>query len=124
MTGGEDEHQAALFRWAGLMQRQWPELRWLHHVPNGGLRSPRTAARLQRQGVRKGVPDICLPVPRRGYHGLYCELKRPGRHSVSPAQREWLQALAEHGYFAVVAVGWEEARAQIVGYLGGEAWQD
>jgi hypothetical protein len=50
---------------------------YLHgRVPNDGLRPTVTAARLTTEGVRRGVPDICLPVARGGYHGVYIELKR------------------------------------------------
>lgn len=46
-----------------------------YHIPNGGLRSKREAARMKGQGVRPGVPDLCIPVARRGYHSLYIEMK-------------------------------------------------
>lgn len=38
-------------------------------------RDKATAVALKRQGVKAGVPDICLPVARNGYHGLHIELK-------------------------------------------------
>lgn len=120
MTTRDDEHahQAALFQWAKTMQRQYPELRWLHASQNGmAARSPVTARRATAAGMRKGVPDIHLPVPRNGAHGLWIELKRPGKHSVSPEQREWLAGLAAMGYAAHLAVGWEAARELIVDYL-------
>ena len=120
----EHAHQVALFAWAKLQYRAYPELRWLYATPNGGARNPITAAKLQREGVRRGVPDLYLPVPRRGYHGLWIELKRPGRHAVSPEQREWIAGLNGHGYRAVVCVGWEAARAEIEAYLRPEHAQD
>jgi hypothetical protein len=113
----EHAHQVALFAWRDRVIRQHPELRMLYAVPNGGLRSPRTAARLKAEGVRAGVPDIALDVPRNGWHGLRIELKRPGRHSVTQAQREWIESLREYGYRAEVAVGWDAARELIVDYL-------
>lgn len=124
MRESEDEHQASLFRWSELMTRQYPELRLMFHPPNGGLRTQRTAAKLRRQGVKPGVPDVVLPVPRHGFHGLFLELKRPGPHSTSPAQRAYVQALNEQGYLALVVVGWEAARDLITRYLGAAQWQD
>jgi hypothetical protein len=115
--GDEHAHQVALFQWADNVRRQHPELRWLHAVPNGGKRSPKTAARLKAEGVRRGVPDVLLDVPRAGYHGLRIELKRPGRYSVTPEQREWLAGYVERGYRAEVCVGWIAARDLIVEYL-------
>lgn len=113
----EAQEQAALMSWVSHAQQQHPELRLLLHIPNGGLRTKRVAAQLQRLGVRPGVPDLLLPVARGRYHGLWIELKaQPGRR-VSAAQEEWLRALEEQGYFTVVCVGWEAARRMIEAYL-------
>ena len=71
----ESGHQEALFEWAAYHMDCMPELEYMHHIPNGGKRDKRTAVALKRQGVKAGVPDICLPVARNGYHGLYIELK-------------------------------------------------
>ena len=60
----ENQEQAALFEWAEAASGKYPELRLLHAIPNGGLRDGRTAAVLQRTGVKSGVPDIHLPIPR------------------------------------------------------------
>lgn len=112
----EHKHQVALFTWAENVRQQYPDLRWLFAVPNGGLRTERTAGRLKAEGVRKGVPDIFLDVARGGYHGLRIELKAPGGR-VQPSQREWLDGYVERGYMAAVCVGWLAARELIVEYL-------
>jgi len=124
MGQGMSEHaeQAALFRWAALASRVHPELRLLFAVPNGGARNKRTAGMLKAEGVRAGVPDVCLPVPRNGLGALYIELKRPGvpgraKGALRPAQREWLAALQEAGNCVAVAYGWEQARGVIERYL-------
>lgn len=119
IDGDEHAHQVALFAWRDRVLRQYPELAAMFAVPNGGMRSARTAARLKAEGVRAGVPDILVDVARGGYHGLRIELKRPGRHKVRPAQREWIELLREHGYRAEVVVGWDAARELIVEYLSG-----
>lgn len=64
----ESGHQEALFEWAAYHMDCMPELEYMHHIPNGGKRDKRTAVALKRQGVKAGVPDICLPVARNGYH--------------------------------------------------------
>ena len=69
----ESWHQEMLIRTAALHERQHPELRYLFAVPNGGYRHKATAAAMQRQGCRAGVPDLCLPVPRGGYAAWYGE---------------------------------------------------
>lgn len=58
----ESGHQEALFEWAAYHMDCMPELEYMHHIPNGGKRDKRTAVALKRQGVKAGVPDICLPV--------------------------------------------------------------
>jgi hypothetical protein len=114
----EDAHQAALFAWARLAVRQYPDLERLYAVPNGGLRDKRVAARLVGTGVRRGVPDIVLPVARWGFHSLYIELKRLGPSKLSGEQADWIEWLNAHGHKAVVCKGWEIARDTIVEYLG------
>ena len=116
----EAEEQAALFHWAGLMQGQHPELKLLHHIPNGGYRNKREAASLQREGVKAGVPDICLPVARNGCHGLYIELKRRKGGRLSPSQARWMEQLQKQDYQVAVCYGWDEAKRIILQYLNPE----
>lgn len=97
----------------------YPELMRMYHVPNGGKRNKVEAAKLKRQGVKAGVPDICLPAPRYGYHGLYIELKRQHEGTVSEDQAEWIEYLAHEGYVAAVCHGWYEAAQLIMRYLRG-----
>lgn len=113
----EEAEQAAVFEWAQLMQPQFPELADLFHIPNGGYRPIMTAAKLKAQGVKPGVPDLCLPVARGGYHGLWIELKRRRSGKVSPHQQDWLTELRFQGYRAEIAHGSEEACGIIYSYL-------
>jgi hypothetical protein len=113
----ESAEQQALFEWAALQSGKYPELALLYHVPNGGSRNKVEAARLQAEGVKAGIPDICLPVARGGYHALYVELKRQDGGRVSEFQKAWLEALAREGYRAVLCRGWEEASSAIKEYL-------
>lgn len=80
----ESVEQQCLFRWAAFQSGRFPELALLYHVPNGGSRKKAEAGRFRAEGVKAGVPDLCLPVARGGFHGLYIELKR----------RAWPPALA------------------------------
>ena len=92
-TPTEDVEQTQLFAWANFARGKYPELTLMYHVPNGGKRSKAEAVRFKAQGVKAGVPDICLPVPRGKYHGLYIELKRVKGGRVSAAQEEYISAL-------------------------------
>ncbi len=113
----EDLEQTFLFRWAAFASGKYPELDLMFHIPNGGLRSKSEAGRLKAQGVKSGVPDICLPVARGGYHGLYIELKKEHSGTVSENQKIWLSKLTHQGYYAVVCHGWEKAKETIEEYL-------
>lgn len=115
----ESEEQTAIIEWANIMQHRVPELALLYHVPNGGSRNVVEAKRLKAQGVKSGVPDLVLPVARGKYHGLYIELKTL-RGRVSDTQKQWLDALRNQGYAAIVCRGADEAIAMIAKYLAGE----
>ena len=115
----ESQEQTCLFRWAQMQQGRWPELRLLYHIPNGGSRHQLEAAHLKQQGVRAGVPDLCLPVARDGCHGLYVEMKRLRGGRVSPEQVAWMEALQAEGYMVAVCQGWEMASEVILRYLKG-----
>lgn len=114
----EREHfeQVALFVWADLNAYRCPELSLLFAIPNGGKRSKAVAGKLKAEGVRAGVPDLCLPVARGQYHGLFIELKAE-RGRVTPLQYEWAEALTDQGYLALVCHGWERAKTAIEKYL-------
>lgn len=116
----ENMEQAALFQWAEMSTGRHPELSLLFAVPNGGYRTSKTAAILQKTGVKPGVPDICLPVARGGYNSLYVELKRVKGGVVSINQKAWLKALQEQGHRVEVCKGWDAARAVIEDYLKGD----
>lgn len=116
----EDTEQRIIFQWAAMETAACPELGLLYAIPNGGKRAIKTAIALKAQGVKSGVPDMCLPVSRGGYHGLYIELKRQKGGTVSETQKSWITALAEQGYKAVVCRGAEEAIKVIKEYLNNE----
>lgn len=115
----EEVEQTCLFRWAALQSGAMPELQMLHAIPNGGKRSKAEAARMKAAGVKAGVPDMCLPVPRGEYHGLYIELKRQKGGRLSDEQRIWLGKLREQGYAAYMCCGWNEAAETIMRYMRG-----
>ena len=114
----EHAEQAALVRWSELASHRHPELRLLHAIPNGGNRNIVTAKKLKAEGVKPGVPDLCLPVPIVQYAGLYIELKRRKGGRLSDEQTWWIAELRRQGYRVEVCRGWDKARAAIETYLG------
>ena len=120
----EAQEQSDLIEWAEscAVLNIHPELALIYAIPNGGSRDIREAKNLKRQGVKAGVPDLCLPVPKGAYHGLYIEMK-VGRNTPSVKQKEWLAALSTNGYAVAVCYGAAEARKYIEKYLRLEAKQ-
>lgn len=112
----EHNHQVSLMKWAKLQQKKHPELKWLYAIPNGGQRNVIVATKLKAEGVKKGVSDLCLPVARRGYHGLYIEMKKMGGRATDH-QKEFIGFVVMEGYCGVFCQGWESAKEKIEWYL-------
>lgn len=51
----EDTEQINVVSWANWNMNRYPELKWLHHVPNGGSRNKQEAVKLKQMGVKAGV---------------------------------------------------------------------
>ncbi len=115
----ESTEQTWLFQWVTLAEGIYPELAALYHIPNGGRRGKAEAARFKAEGVKAGVPDLCLPVPRGQYHALYIELKRATGGTASKVQKDWIDRLKGYGNYAEVCHGWESAKDVILWYLKG-----
>lgn len=118
--GTENGHQMAVFQWCAMNRATYPMLEMLFAIPNGGWRHKRTAMILKATGSKRGVPDMCLPVPCWGYYGLFVELKPSvDEGSVSDDQEKWIAKLQAQGYACAVAYGWDMARDILVSYLTG-----
>lgn len=113
---GEDTEQMGVIDWTEWNTGRFPELKLLFHIPNGGKRDAKEAARFKAMGVKAGVPDLCLPVPRGGYAGLYIEMKY-GKNKTTDQQKEWIQNLTRQGYLVKVCWGGEAATAILEEYL-------
>ena len=125
-----DEHteQVAVAAWLdGIAGYRWPELAivdgrlpWFA-IPNGGLRNKKVARKLKDEGVKPGVPDLMLAVPRGGYAGMFVEMKKIQDGKVAKDQKKWKKALSAMGYRSVICRGHRAAIDAITEYLeGGE----
>lgn len=112
----ELNEQIALFDWIELYTYKYPELKLMYHICNEGKRSKAMASLLKKAGLKKGVPDLCLPVARGKYHGLYIELKF-GDGKASVEQKWWIEQLKAQGYYAEVVTGWFKASEIIKKYM-------
>ena len=113
---GKPEHyiQVRLFY---LLERDYPDFYYhAYSVPNGGLRAKRTAAELLHEGVKDGVPDMQISVPRGTYHGMYLEVKTD-KGRASSHQLERVSKLCAVGYYAVICHGFDECWQAINKYV-------
>ena len=119
MIPTEEEEQKTVISWCRIQESRWPELRLIYHVPNEGKRSKTTAATEKAMGLRAGVSDLCLPVPRAWFHGLYVEMKAlDGK--VTKEQEEFLTAVGEQGYCCCACWGADAAIWLIERYMKGK----
>lgn len=124
----EDTEQIQLMNWCRWKANQggvWEMLDLLYHVPNGGRRGKAEASIFKAMGVKAGVPDLFLPVPKMLHgknggmaYGLYIEMKAQGGR-LQPSQKEWLLKLRSMGYCCRVCFGCEEAERVLEDYLEG-----
>ena len=112
----EDTEQINVIQWAGWNTARFPELKWLHHCPNGGSRNRNEAVKFKQMGVKAGVSDLCLPYPKGIYCGLYIEMKY-GDNRLQDTQKEFLADMAEAGHFVVTCYSAEEANRSNEEYL-------
>lgn len=124
----EEAQQTAYFCWISWQVEHTPDLKWAFAIPNGGLRDKITAGKLKAQGVKAGVPDVFIPVPKMfngvRYAGLWLELKKVNG-VVSDAQRDWQAYLSNAGYAHRICVGYVAMRDATKLYMGlDRAWKD
>ena len=112
----EDTEQINVISWASWQMQKYPELKWLHHIPNGGSRNRAEAIKLKQMGVKSGVSDLCLPYPKGIYCGLYIEMKYDkGRHQ--PSQKEFLTDMAAAGHYVATCYTARDAVEVLEKYL-------
>ena len=122
----EHSQQAMVIQWAKRHEGKWPELRWIHSSLNGiFIPGPRKMAykimnHMKAEGQKNGVPDLFLPVARRGFHGLFIEMKRDDKQAPRPEQIEFMQFAEEQGYRDQVCYGYQDAVNELEWYLGKE----
>ncbi|MCK5603642.1 VRR-NUC domain-containing protein [Candidatus Pacearchaeota archaeon] len=113
----EHAEQCSIFRRAQLHSRQWPELRFLNGSLNGVRLTIGQAVKSKNTGMKKGYPDIFLPVRRGKHSGLFIELKRVKGGRIEPEQKLWATVLISQGYRHEFCKGGDAAWKVIIDYL-------
>ena len=63
----EYEDQVAVFQWAAINQPRWPCLKLLYGSLMGTHVPIKLLNKAKKAGMKKGKPDLNLPVPMGGY---------------------------------------------------------
>lgn len=110
-----DEQKWLFDEFLPWFQNIHPDAALCFAVPNGQYRP----GQRPEPGLKSGVPDICCPVARGGYLGLWIELKY-GRNKPSTAQEEWIRDLRLAGHRVEVCWERDEAVSVLQQYFGWE----
>lgn len=85
-------------------------------VPNGGSRHPAEAINLKKQGVKPGVADVILLIPKKGYASLCIEFKTASG-TQSKEQKEFQKQVEGCGSKYVIVRNVTEAVKEMSWYL-------
>lgn len=117
----EHQEQVSLFRWLTFNTKAHPVLALAFKITNEGTASVRRGAWNKAEGIKRGIPDIFLPVPTMMggimAYGLWIEMKS-AKGRLTPEQKAWLAALDNQGYDVAICYSWTEAAKKIADYLG------
>lgn len=138
----EYEIQKQVVAWARhpMIIKQYPGIELLYSNENAGRRTLAQQGRFKASGGLSGVPDLFLPVPKKGisisidlvgtdgqvtvkgepffatYHGLYIELKSP-KGRLTDNQKSTIEKLRINGYRVEVCKSSVEAINVIEEYM-------
>lgn len=117
ILSSESMEQQKLFDWINIamLTKEYRSLKLMYHIPNEGKRTAYTGNKMKREGLVSGVADICLPVPKGYYHGLYIEMKY-NKNKLTESQKNFLRGVREQGYATAVCYSADEAVNKIKHY--------
>lgn len=113
----ESEIQQSCIKWFAMQYRTLYDDGVLFHIANEGIRLNGMGARFKREGVVRGVADLCLAIPKGGFAALYIEMKRPGNYQ-TPEQKTWQRNVEKYGNKYVVCKSLDEFMTIVNDYLG------
>lgn len=114
----EHQIQSAFIKEIRILEKQYPELKTLFAVPNAAKRSFKLAAMLKAEGMLSGVPDIVLPVSRKGFSGLMIEFKKPITGKLTKEQGDYIELIVKENWLVVVMTDAKAAIDVVKNYLG------
>jgi len=116
---GDEEHQiqVACVHWFWYQHQNMRHK--LFSVPNGGYRSPKTAAIMKEEGQLAGVSDLIFLHRTKQYGALLIEMKTP-KGTQSDKQKAWQALIEPEGYKYVICHSLDEFKTEIQNYLSME----
>jgi hypothetical protein len=114
MKNLEDKIQTVCVKWFDF---QYKKLKPLLYCNYNNPRNAIQGAKLKKMGMRKGIPDLFLALPRGLCSGLYIEMKTStGR--LSKEQKEYAETLKSVGFHWELVRSFDEFKSVIEKYLG------
>ena len=96
----EDRLQIEVIRY---IQLKYPKVRYCASL--GGIYTrPTQSSKAKRNGYVRGMPDLQIMEARKGFHGLFIEIKTH-KGTATQAQKEWIKDLQDRGYKAEICKG-------------------
>jgi len=111
----EHEIQVSFFQWLALAYPNAYRVTWA--TPNAAKRSYRMVTAMKAEGLRSGVPDVFMAMPRGKFHGLFLEFKSHAG-KLTENQTIYVTNLRSEGYQVEVVHTLLEAMSIVVPYLG------
>ena len=111
-----DEQEAFLDYLKGLPY-PWCEI-WFS-VPNDSRRGFVAQRLAKRLGIRRGIPDLIIPISVDPYYGLAIEMKRVKGSTTTQDQLDWQRRLREQGWKAEIVKGCDAAIIVLENYRNG-----
>ena len=115
----EETEQIHLMVWCRYMESKFPELETIYHIVNEGKRTAVTGGKLKEMGLRKGMPDVHLPVSRCAFSSLYIEMKKVGGKPTAE-QVDRLEMLERYGNAVAICEGAEAAENVLTAYCSND----
>ena len=119
----ESAYQTQVVEWSRWAFKanpaRYPHLDMLHCSLNGVKLSGTQAKIAKGQGMLSGVPDLFLPVPKNGFHGLFIEMKSD-KGRVTENQHWFLTNAESLSYKTVICYSAKEAISAIQAYYDEE----
>lgn len=112
----EDLELIKFFEWISWEEKIDPRLQVIWHTANERKCSWQQGKILKQKGVRKGVLDVCVPIPNNQYCGLFIEFKQPGEE-MSADQYSFSKKVQAIGHLVTIAYSGDQAIAILKSYL-------